>query len=136
MNRIEPYLTFNGNCEEALNFYKESLDGEITGVSRFGDAPSPASDEQKKKIMHATFKFGDSGFMASDTMIERPVTQGSNFALSVGSDDEVKTKEMFEKLFQGGQVTMPLAVQFWGDLFGMVKDKFGISWMLNCAKKK
>jgi PhnB protein len=136
MNRIETYIHFNGNCEEALNFYKESLGGEIIIVSRFGDAPGSASEEQKKKIMHATFRIGDSGFMASDTMIERPVTPGSNFAMSIGSDDEAATRRMFDKLSQGGQVTMPLEVQFWGDLFGMLKDKFGIAWMFNCSMKK
>jgi len=136
MNRIEPYLHFNGNCEEAMNFYKECLGGEITFEMRFGESNMPVADEHKNRIMHCTFKYGDTGFMASDTMPDHPAVVGGNFALSIGSDDEAATRMMFEKLSQDGQITMPLAVQFWDALFGMLKDKFGVSWMFNCAMKK
>ena len=136
MKQLGIYLTFPGNCEEALNFYKESLGGKIESLQRFGETPQKVSDDYKKKVIHAQFKAEGVEFMASDSMDGKPVTNGSNVSLSIDLNDEKEQGKVFEKLSVGGLVSMPLQETFWGARFGMVTDKFGINWMLNCAKPK
>jgi len=135
--KLNPYLNFAGNAEEAVNFYKNALGGEVVMISRYGDSPMPSDEDWKQKIMHARIVFGDNNIiMISDTMKGNEISTNGNIQLSIGLDDEAKTHEVFNKLAEGGTVTMPLAKQFWGDVFGMLKDKFGTSWMLNCTTKK
>ncbi|HLK29423.1 MAG TPA: VOC family protein [Puia sp.] len=134
--KLNPYLNFDGNAEEAVNFYKDALGGEIAMLTRFGESPMPSGDDEKNRIMHARIVFGDNIIMISDTMKGHDFSTKGNIQLSIGLDDEAKTHEIFEKLSAGGTVTMPLAKQFWGDLFGMFQDKFGVNWMLNCTEKK
>ena len=135
--KLNPYLNFAGNAEEAVNFYKNALGGEVVMLSRFGDSPMPSDDDWKQKIMHARIVFGgDNIIMISDTMKGNEISTKGNIQLSIGLDDEAKTHEIFGKLSEGGTVTMPLAKQFWGAIFGMFKDKFGVNWMINCEEKK
>ena len=135
--KLVPYLNFAGNAEEALNFYKDALGGEVLMISRYGDSPMPSDEDWKQKLMHARLQFGDGNLiMISDTMKGNLVSTHGNIQLSLGLKEEEKTKEVFDKLADGGKVTMPLAKQFWGDTFGMLQDKFGVSWMLNCEVKK
>ncbi|HEX4374636.1 MAG TPA: VOC family protein [Puia sp.] len=132
--KLNPYLNFAGNAEEAVEFYKTALDGEVVMLSRFGDSPVPSDDDWKQKIMHARIVFGgDNIIMISDAMKGYPFSTNGNIQLSIGLDDEAKTNEIFNKLSEGGKVVMPLAKQFWGDIFGMLQDKFGVNWMLNCT---
>jgi PhnB protein len=130
-----PYVHFEGNAEEALNFYKDILDGEILMTSRYGDAPMPVDEDWKNKLMHARLKFGNSILYVSDGPKNFKVIRGQDIQLSVDVPDENKIVEIFNKLSAGGIVTMPLADQFWGAKFGMLRDKFGIGWMFNCDKK-
>ncbi len=135
MKNLVPYLMFNGTCEEALNFYKDGLNGELGYVGRYGDAPLDIPEDQKNKIMHAEFKFWGGAFLASDALEEADYTtaaQGSNVHLSLGFEDRAEMDDVFNKLKQGGRVTMELQEQFWGDYFGMLTDRFGIHWMFNC----
>jgi len=135
--KLHPYLNFAGNAEEVLNFYKDALGGEVVMISRYGESPMPSDEDWKQKIMHARLQFGDDNLiMISDTMKGNSISTHGNIQLSIGLNDEEKTKRIFDQLAEGGKVTMPLAKQFWGDLFGMLQDKFGISWMLNCTPKK
>lgn len=134
MKTLNVYLTFAGNCEEALNFYKDCLGGDFT-FQRFGEAPMPSSEEQKNKIMHAEFRSGDVYFMASDAMENMTINGGDNITLSLNFSEEKEQAAIFEKLSAGGTVTMPLQDTFWGAKFGMFMDKFGINWMSNCDKK-
>jgi len=134
--KLFPYLNFRGNCEEALNFYKEALDGEIIQLGRYEESPMPSPEEFKDKIIHARLKFGDALIMASDVMNERPVNPGDNISLSVDCDNDQQLEDVFSKMATGGKITMPLQEQFWGATFGMLTDKFGIHWMFNCEKKK
>ena len=135
--KLNPYLNFAGDAEDAVNFYKNALSGEVVMLSRFGDSPMPCDDDWKQKIMHARIVFGgDNIIMISDTMKGGEISTKGNIQLSIGLDDEGKTNEIFNKLAEGGTITMPLAKQFWGDVFGMLQDKFGVSWMLNCTEKK
>lgn len=134
---LVPYLNFNGNTEEALNFYKDALEGEILLINRFGEAPMPVDEDYKDKIVHARLKFGgDNLIMFSDGMKGRVIPIEGNIQLSIQTEDEAYLERIFNNLAAGGTVTMPLGVQFWGDKFGMLKDKFGINWMFNCPQKK
>ena len=134
--KLFPYLNFRGNCEEALNFYKEALSGEIVQLGRYGESPMPSPGDFKDKIIHARLRFGDALIMASDVMNERPINSGDNISLSVDCDNEKQLEDVFSKMAAGGKITMPLQEQFWGAKFGMLTDRFGIRWMLNCEKKK
>ena len=133
---LEAYLTFNGTCEEALNFYKECLNGEITTLSYYDSAPMPVSDAFKNKVLHANFKFGKSSFMASDSEEGKPVIIGTNISLTLNVENEEDLERLYQKLAEGGQKTMPLQDTFWGAKFGMAVDRFGVNWMFNCEKKE
>ena len=133
--KLFPYLSFKGNCEEALDFYKLALDGHIAQIGRYGDSPMPSKEEDKNKIIHARLQFGDSLIMASDVMDEEKFKQGNEISLSVECNDNEQLEKVFSKMSEGGKVTMPLQDQFWGARFGMLTDKFGFHWMFNCEKK-
>lgn len=134
--KLTPYLHFYGNAEEVLNFYKDVFDGEIVALSRYGDSPMPADEDWKNKIIHSRLKFGDNLIMISDSFKGQPFSTNGNIQLSVEVDDENKMEKVFNKLAEGGQITMPLAKQFWGAIFGMLQDKFGVNWMFNHEEKK
>ena len=131
-----PYLHFEGQAEEALAFYKSIFDGEITMVSRYGQAPMPVAEDWKNKLMHARLRFANNMIYISDGPKDYKSAKDGNIQLSVDVPDENKIEEIFTKMAEGGQVTMPLANQFLGAKFGMLKDKFGIGWMFNCEVKK
>jgi PhnB protein len=131
MEAIVPYLNFNGNAAEALAFYIKAFDGKILFQQTFGDAPMESSDEQKSKIMHATFQAGDLTFMVSDSMPGQPVTGGTNMSLSLNFKTVADIDKTFAALSEGANVTMPLQDTFWGAKFGMLTDNFGINWMFN-----
>ena len=129
-----PYLFFTGGkCEEALNFYKGIFGGDVGQVMRWKDAPPDASmpAELGERIMHSTFSSKDVNFMASDA---RPTTQygESAISLSLGMKDVNEAKRIFDSLAKGGKVEMPLEKTFWGAMFGMLTDKYGMDWMVNC----
>jgi PhnB protein len=131
---IQPYLTFNGRCEEAIEFYKRALGAEVQMMLRFKQAPDqsmirPGMDE---KIMHADIKIGDSAVLLSDGMCT-PGTEFQNFALSFTVKDEAEADRRFNALADGGQVRMPLDKTFFSPRFGMVQDKFGVGWMVYVA---
>jgi PhnB protein len=131
--KLNPYLNFAGSAEEAaVNFYKVALGGEVVMLNHYSDSPTPSDEDWKQKIMHARILFsGDHILMISDTMKGKEISTKGNIQLSIGLDNEAKTHEIFNKLAEGGTVTMPLSKQFWGDLFGMLQDKFGVSRRLN-----
>ena len=132
---LNPYLAFNGNCKEAMEFYKDCLGGELmmqtVGESGQTGHMPPGSENN---IMHARLtKDGVDILMASDGTGQE-VTQGTNISLSINCTSDEEIKSLFEKLSAGGKVTMPLADQFWGATFGMLTDKYGFHWMLNYQK--
>jgi PhnB protein len=134
---VQPYLNFDGRCEEALEFYRSALGAEVTMLMRFQDIPEPAPPGMvpagtEKKVMHASFRIGDSTVLASDSHCTgRPSFQGISLSLTVR--DEAEAKRRFDALADGGQVTMPLAKTFFSPSFGMVVDRFGVSWMVYVA---
>ena len=133
---LQPYLFFDGKCEEALAFYRRALGAEIVMMMRWKDSPpsvgcspDPANAD---KIMHAQFRIGGSEVMASDGQCQgQPKFEG--FALSLTPPDEAEAERLFNALADGGQVQMPLAETFFSPRFGMVADRFGIFWMVYVA---
>ncbi|MDQ2718505.1 MAG: VOC family protein [Bacteroidota bacterium] len=136
MEAIIPYLNFNGNAAEALDFYSKALDGEVVYKQTWGESPIISTEDQKDKIMHASFKAGDLHFLVSDGMPGQPVTGGTNLALSINFTDVESMDKTFAALAEGGKTTMPLQDTFWGAKFGMLTDKYGFNWMFNHDYKK
>lgn len=137
MEAIVPYLNFNGNAAEALEFYSKALEGSVAFSQTFGDSPMPVAEDQKNRIMHATFKAGDLVFMCSDTNDQMgQVSAGTNVSLSLNFSDVERMDKIFHALSEGGNITMPLQDTFWGARFGMITDKYGFHWMFNHDFKK
>lgn len=135
--KLNAYLIFGGNAEEALNFYAEAFNGKIEQLGRYGESPMPCDEDYKDKIMHARLVFGEDNLvMISDGGKGDPVKTDGNIQLSIGMDDAAAMEIIFNKMAAGGTVTMPLQPMFWGATFGMLKDKFGISWMFNAENKQ
>jgi PhnB protein len=134
MAQIAAYLTFNGNCREAMEFYKEVFSGDLR-IQTFGQTPMESTSETQDRIMHAHLQSGELNLMASDGMPGQPVTPGTNVTLSVQSKTKEEQDNYFHKLAEGGKITMPLQDTFWGAYFGMLTDKFGIQWMFNTEHK-
>ena len=130
---VNPYIAYKGTCQEAIDFYKQALGAELIFSQTWGESPmSEAGFEDK--IMHATIKIGDSTIMMCDD--PRNETTGSNISLAIGLNDKDIAHKYFDGLAEGGQVTMPLDKTFWAEAFGMLTDKFGINWMINCDAPK
>lgn len=133
--RINVYLTFTDNCEEAMTFYQECLGGELT-LNRVAGSPMEAQcpPEMKNRIMHANLIKDDLILMASDMLWPGELYRGNAISLSLNCSSEEEIRDLFSKLSEGGRVTDPLKEQFWGAIFGMLTDKFGISWLFNYDK--
>ena len=132
--QIEPYLFFNGRCEEAVEFYKKALGAEVIMLMRFKESPEPPQPGMvppgsDNKIMHASFRVGDTMVMASDGRCAGK-TDFQGFSLSLTVANEAEAERKFTALQEGGQVQMPLAKTFWSPRFGMVTDRFGVGWMV------
>ena len=130
---ISPYVNFDGNCEEAVQFWADAI-GAQTQIMRMGESPMPVADNAKDRVMHAAIRKDGFLLLASDCMPGQPLVRGNSVSLCVNCDDENEQDRVWSKLAVGGQVTMPLSQQFFGR-FGMLTDKFGIQWMLNLEKE-
>lgn len=138
MQHVNPYLIFNGNCREAMEFYNKCLGG-VLYLSTYADMPGATEnlpEEAKNWIIHARITGKGLLLMASDTRIDMPVTQGDNFFVSIGTESIEETEKLFKALEVGGKVNMPLQETPWAIRFGMLTDKFGINWMFNLEKPK
>ncbi|HEY7311825.1 MAG TPA: VOC family protein [Gemmataceae bacterium] len=135
--QVQPYLNFDGRCEEAIEFYRRTLGAEVMMLMRFKDSPEPAAPGMvppgaENKVMHASFRIGDSTLMASDCHCKgQPSFQG--FSLSLTVPNEAQAERLFASLADGGQVQMPLTKTFFSARFGVVADRFGVSWMIYVA---
>lgn len=142
MATLNPYLNFNGNTEEAFNFYKSIFGGEfIGGISRFKDTPegTKLSAADGEKVMHVALPIGKENIlMATDAMesMGQKLTVGNNFYLSLEAESKEEADKLYGKLSIGGKIEMPLQDAFWGAYFGMFADKFGVQWMINYTYKK
>jgi PhnB protein len=135
--QVQPYLFFDGRAEEAIEFYKSRLGAKVEMLMRFKENPEPAYNppDADQKVMHACVRIGDTAVMASDgNCAGKPSFQG--FSLSLNAKDETEAKRLFAALGEGGQVQMPLEKTFFSPAFGMVADRFGVSWMVIVEQKK
>jgi PhnB protein len=134
---VQPYLFFDGRCEEAVEFYKSALGAEVAMLMRFKDSPEPPDPGMVPpgsgdKVMHTSFRIGDTTIMASDGRCQgQPSFQG--ISLSLTAADDAEAERLFAALANGGQVQMPLAKTFFSSRFGMVADRFGVPWMIVVA---
>ena len=130
--QIQPYLFFEGRCEEAVSFYRKTLGAEVEMMMRFKDSPDPSScgAATLDKIMHCTLRIGESTVMASDGRCDQPA-EFKGFSLSLAPKNIADAERVFAALSEGGKVLMPLGKTFWSPSFGMVADQFGVMWMVN-----
>jgi PhnB protein len=141
MTKINPYLNFPGNAEEAFNFYKSIFGGNFSSLVRMKDMPMPAGTVDKKdesKIMHVALPIGNDLLLASDALEShgRKLTKGNNAYVMVSPDSKAEADRIFKALSAGGTVEMAMANQPWGDYYGSLKDKFGVMWMVDFAYPK
>jgi PhnB protein len=134
MKHLNVYLNFAGTCRQAMEFYRDAIGGEIISMQYMSDVPGQEIPNAfQHYVMHAEYRCEHIHLMASDIMPEHPAIQtGNNVHLSINSTDLEEQARIFERLSDGGVVTMPLEDTFWGARFGMLVDQFGISWMMNC----
>jgi PhnB protein len=141
MATINPYLDFNGNAEEAFNFYKSVFGGEFQELMRWKDMPSEGNcggmslgEGEGEKLMHIALPIGDRNVLMASDCIEAMAANrvvGNNFSISVNTESKEETEKLYNGLSEGGTATMPPADSFWGSYFGMLTDKFGVQWLLN-----
>ncbi|WP_433825062.1 VOC family protein [Actinoplanes sp. CA-015351] len=134
-SKLNPYLTFDGNAREAVEFYRDVFGGELT-ISTFGEFGGP-DESIKDKIMHAQLETPQGyTLMASDTAPGMPFSPGGAITVSISGDGEDGLRDFWAKLAEGGTVNVPLEKQMWGDEFGQLVDRFGIPWMVNVVQPK
>ncbi|MEO6949089.1 MAG: VOC family protein [Ginsengibacter sp.] len=131
MEAVIPYLTFNGNASEALEFYANALKGTIDFKQTFGESPMETPADFRDKVMHGKLSAGDLNFMVSDCPPGVSVSSGDNLSLSLNFNDVEELNQTYAALSHGGKITMELQDTFWGARFGMLMDKYGYNWMFN-----
>jgi PhnB protein len=134
--KLTPYLNFDGRCLEAFEFYEKCLGGKITFKMKYGEAPMPAAQTppgMSGKILHATFALGDQLLQGADGPAEH-YRKPQGFSIALSLSDAPQSERIFAALAEGGAVGMPIQETFWALRFGMVTDRFGIPWMINCEK--
>jgi PhnB protein len=139
---IQPYLFFQGRCDEAIEFYRTTIGAELLMLMRYSECPDPLPPEMfapgwESKVMHASLCIGESVVMASDGCGGREEGRGfDGFSLSLTLPDEAAAGSAFTALAEGGKVTMPLGKTFWSPCFGMLEDRFGLGWMITVPEEK
>ena len=143
MAAINPYITFNGSCEEAFDFYKSVFGGDFAFKGRFNEMPAddknPLPESETNKIMHVSLPIGGGTvLMGSDTMegYGPPLVVGNNITISINADSKSEADKLYKALSEGGATNMPMADTFWGSYFGMLTDRYNINWMISYDEKK
>src|SRR5688500_1055718 len=137
--QVEPYLQFDGRCEEALDFYKKAIGAQVDFLMRFGDSPEPCPPEEMPtsvadKVMHSSFRVGGTRVMASDGYC-KGAPKFDGFSLALQAKDKAEAQSLFDALRDGGKVDMPLGATFVSPAFGVLTDRFGVSWMIVVEQK-
>ena len=142
MRKINVYITFNGNCEEAFNFYRSAFGGEFQFIGRYKDVPAAEKEifqpENEEKIMHVSLPISkETILMGCDSPEAKGVgvVVGDNISISIDTDSKLEADQLFGALSIGGKAKMPMAQTFWGAYFGVLSDRFGINWLINCDSK-
>ncbi|HJO93240.1 MAG TPA: VOC family protein [Victivallales bacterium] len=129
-----PYLIFYGNCEEAMTFYKDALQGELELIA-YKNSPIEIPQEFKDKILHSALKFGDTVIMATDSMMGPKIFNYNNVHIYISSKNPEEAERFFNNLAVDGKITMPFKDTFWNAKFGALADKFGVNWMIQCEQE-
>lgn len=130
IKQLNPYIHFNGEADAAIRFYEQVLGAKVEGLMRYGETPMPMPEEHKQKIIHAQLRFGNAVLMLSDGPPGFTATQGNAFFVTIEVEDDAELAKAFDALLPGGEVLMGLETMFWGGRLGMLKDRFGVRWML------
>ena len=132
---LSPYLGFDGNCREAMNFYCDAIGGDLV-FHTFEGMPMEVPSEHKDRIMHASLSSGDLTLMASDSLPGQSpeINNGNAVSLSISNNNLADAEKLFTALSEGGSITMPFEPVFWGGTFGMLTDKYGMHWMVSCEE--
>jgi PhnB protein len=133
---VQPYLSFEGRAQEAIDFYKSALGAQVEAIMQFKDAPPDmqANMPNKDKVMHSAFKVGDTTIMATDGQCSGK-SEFSGITLTLNANSDAEAEKLFNALAKGGKVNMPMAETFFATRFGMVADKFGVGWMVLHSKQ-
>ena len=135
MAAVHPYVHFNGNAEEAFNFYKDAFGAEFSNIQRYSDVPAEAqvNSDDSDRILHVSLPVGGGTIlMGSDIPSSFPPVKGDNYFVSIQAESEAEAKQLYERLSEGGTVLMPLEKTFFASWFGMIVDRFGVRWMVSC----
>ena len=132
---VNPYIAFKGNCRAAIDFYKSALDAQVVFTQTVGESPM-SNMGPPDNIMHCTIKVGGSTIMMCDDPRPGSEAAGGNISMAIGLNDPEQAKQIFANLANGGTVAMPLEKTYWAEAFGMVTDRFGVKWMVNCDAPK
>ncbi|MDX2153618.1 MAG: glyoxalase/bleomycin resistance/extradiol dioxygenase family protein [Bryobacteraceae bacterium] len=132
---VNPYIAFKGNCREAIAFYQRALDAQVLFTQTVGESPM-ADMGPKDNIMHCTIQVGGSTIMLCDDPRPDGAASGGNISLAIGMNEPERATRVFENLSEGGSVEMPLQKTYWAEAFGMLTDRFGVKWMVNCDAPK
>lgn len=133
--RVSPYIAFKGNCRQAIEFYKNALGAEVLFVQTVGESPM-SNMGPAEKVMHCTIKIGDSTIMVCDDPRPEAATGAGNISLAIGLNDPERAMQLFDNLARDGSVVMAFGKTYWAEAFGMVTDRFGVKWMINCDAPK
>lgn len=135
--QLNSYLSFNGDCADAFKFYAETFGGNIEGIMRYGDMPDAGEmpAEAKDHVMHARMSIGDAVLMGADVPPGMDEAKPQGFCVSIHVEDPTEADRIFNTLAENGSVQMPIQETFWAQRFGMMTDKFGTPWMINCEKQ-
>jgi PhnB protein len=137
--RMNPYLVMNGNAREAIAFYEKALDAKVVAVQTFGEMPAdpshPLPEGVKDRILHGLLKVGETDLMFSDTFPGMPYQTGNHVNIALSTDDAARSRQIFDALAEGGQVTMPMQATFWSPAYGQVVDKFDVVWQVTTEAK-
>ena len=128
---VSPYISFKGNCRQAIEYYKTALDADVLFTQTVGESPM-ANMGAAANIMHCTMTVGDSTIMMCDDPRPEAAAGDGNISLAIGLNDAERARQLFDNLADGGMVIMPLEKTYWAEAFGMVVDRFGVKWMVNC----
>jgi PhnB protein len=132
---VSPYIAFKGNCRQAIEFYKDALGAQVLFLQTVGESPM-SNMGPAENIMHCSMRIGESTVMVCDDPRPDAAAVGGNISLALGLNDPAQAKQIFGSLAKDGSVMMPLGKTFWAEAFGMVTDKFGVRWMVNCDAPK
>ncbi|MBC9796107.1 VOC family protein [Sinomicrobium weinanense] len=133
--KLIPYLQFQGNCEKALQWYQSIFGGDIK-LNRYSEAPMDIPENYKNKILHADFTFEDNTILACDSFPGGQISNSNGIAMTLQFTDEKQAEKIFNKLAEGGKITIPFQKQFWNAYFGQLEDRYGKLWMINSPQEE